>query len=171
MAEQTCKALIQQDEESYGDSFRSSVLEQYKVYVQSAENVSARRVASSRYLLALNAALVALYGVQSAGFGQSYWTLLLVPLIGLPVSLLWYRIIKSHADLNRVKFDVIHKLEEHLPAAIYKYEWQLAEEGKGKSYLAVTTIERWIPVLFAVLHVGLTIMIILAIVGVVDWTK
>ena len=66
---------------------------------------------------------------------------------------------------------MIHKLEEHLPAAIYTYEWQLAEEGKGKSYLAVTTIERWIPVLFAVLHVGLTIMIILAIVGVVDWTK
>ena len=66
---------------------------------------------------------------------------------------------------------MIHELEEHLPAAIYKYEWQLAEEGKGKSYLAVTTIERWIPVLFAVLHVGLTIMITLAIVGVVDWTK
>ena len=66
---------------------------------------------------------------------------------------------------------MIHELEEHLPAAIYKYEWQLAEEGKGKSYLAVTTIERWIPILFAVLHVGLTIMIILAIVGVMDWTK
>ena len=96
---------------------------------------------------------------------------MLVPLIGLPVSLLWYRIIKSHAGLNRVKFDVIHKLEEHLPAAIYTYEWQLADEGKGKSYLAVTTIEQCIPVLFAVLHVGLMIMIILAIGGVVDWTK
>ena len=66
---------------------------------------------------------------------------------------------------------MIHKLEEHLPAAIYKYEWQLAEEGKGKSYLAVTTIERWIPVLFAALHICLTIMITLAIFGVVDWTK
>ena len=66
---------------------------------------------------------------------------------------------------------MIHKLEEHLPAAIYKYEWQLAEEGQGKTYKAVTTIEPWIPILFAVLHVGLTIMIILAIVGVVDWTK
>ena len=169
----SCRAddeLVHHTEETYGGSFGTDLLEQYKLYVQSAENVSARRVASSRYLLALNAALVALYGVQSAGFVQSYWTLL-VPLIGLPVSLLWYRIIKSHADLNRVKFDVIHKLEEHLPAAIYKYEWQLAEEGKGKSYLAVTNIERWIPVLFAALHVGLTIMIILAIFGVVDWTK
>ena len=162
--------LIQHNEETYGGSFRSDLLEQYKLYVQSAENVSARRVASSRYLLTLNAALVALYGIQSAGFGQSYWTLL-VPIIGLPVSLLWYLIIKSHADLNRVKFDVIHQLEEHLPAAIYKYEWQLAEEGKGKSYRAVTTIEQWIPILFAVLHVGLMIMIILAIFCAVDWTK
>ena len=171
MDDRPSESLVRQTEESYGDSFRADLLEQYKLYVQSAENVSARRVASSRYLLALNAALVALYGVQSAGFGQSYWTLVLVPLIGLPVSLLWYRIIKSHADLNRVKFDVIHKLEEHLPAAIYKYEWQLAEEGKGKSYLAVTTIERWIPVLFAALHICLTIMITLAIFGVMDWTK
>ena len=66
---------------------------------------------------------------------------------------------------------MIHKLEEHLPAAIYRYEWQLAEEGKGKRYLAVTTIEQWIPALFAVLHACLTIMIILAITGVVDWAK
>ena len=78
---------------------------------------------------------------------------------------------KSHADLNRVKFDVIHELEQHLPAAIYKYEWHLAGEGKGKSYRAVTTIERWIPILFAVLHVVLGITIIFAISGVMDWTK
>ena len=133
MVSQERESAIHQTADAYGGSFHADLLEQYKVYVQSAENVSARRVASSRYLLALNAALVALYGVQSAGFGQSYWTLLLVPLIGLPVSLLWYRIIKSHAGLNRVKFDVIHKLEEHLPAAIYKYEWQLAEEGKARA--------------------------------------
>ena len=156
--------------EAYGDSFSTDLLEQYKLYVQSAENVSARRVVSNRYLLTLNAALVALYGLQSAGFGQSYWTLL-VPVIGIPVSLLWYLIIKSHADLNRIKFDVIHEFEQHLPAAMYKYEWQLAEEGHGKAYRAVTTIERWIPILFAALHVVLAIMVILAIAGVLDWTK
>ena len=170
MEEQFGKGLLQQDKASYGDSFGSDLLEQYKPYVQSAENVSARRVASNRYLLTLNAALVALYGVQSANFGQGYWTLL-IPVIGIPVSLLWYLIIKSHADLNRIKFRVIHELEQHLPAALYKYEWHLAQEGKGKTYRAVTTIERWIPILFAVLHVVLAVMIILAIAGVVDWTK
>ncbi|MDD9994596.1 MAG: hypothetical protein OXS35_02440, partial [Dehalococcoidia bacterium] len=142
----------------------------YKLYVQSAENVSSRRVTSNRYLLTINAAMVALYGLQSANFGQGYWTLL-IPIIGIPVSLLWFLIIKSHADLNTVKFKVIHELEQLLPAAMYKHEWTLAEEGQGKNYRAVTTIERWIPILFAALHVVLTVMVILAIVGVVDWTS
>ena len=162
--------MISEAAGSYGESFKSDLLEQYKLYVQSAENVSSRRVTSNRYLLTINAALVALYGLQSANFGQGYWTLL-IPIIGIPVSLLWYLIIKSHADLNRIKFDVIHQFEQHLPAAMYKYEWHLAEKGQGKAYRAVTTIERWIPALFGVLHVILAVMIILAIAGVVDWTK
>ena len=170
MDAQNCESLIRQTGESYGESFKADLLEQYKLLVQSAENVSARRVASIRYLLTLNAALVALYGLQSANFGQGYWTLL-IPVIGISVSVLWYQIIKSHADLNRVKFEVIREIEQYLPAAMYKYEWRLAEEGQGKAYLAVTKIERWIPILFATLHVVLAIIVILAIAGVVDWPK
>ena len=111
--------------------------------------------------------LVALYGLQSTGFGESYWALV-VPVIGIPVSLLWYLIIKSHADLNRVKFKVIHEFEQHLPAAMYKYEWRLAEDGRGRSYRTVTAIEKWVPVLFAILHVALGIVIILSLVGFVS---
>ena len=158
------------EKETYCGSFSAGLLEQYKLYVQSAENVSTRRVASSRYLLTLNAAFIALYGLQSASFGQNYWALL-VPVIGITVSLLWYLIIKSHANLNRIKFDVIHELEQHLPAVMYKYEWYLAEEGKGKAYRTVTTFEQWIPILFVVLHVGLAIMIILTVTGILGWTK
>lgn len=163
-------SLIQSDRAAYGESFTADLLEQYKLYVHSAENVSARRVASSRYLLALNTAIIALYSIQSAGFGQGYWTLIL-PSIGIAVSLLWYMIIRSHADLNRIKFQVIHELEHNLPASTYQYEWYVAEEGRGTTYRAVTTIEQWIPVLFAVLHVVLAVMIALSIVGVVDWVN
>lgn len=160
--------LFQFTGEDYEGSFKADLLEQYKILVQSAENVSSRRVQSGRYLLTLNAALAALYGFQSAGFGPGYWTLV-VPVVGIAVSLLWYWIIKSHADLNKIKFDVIHEIERHLPAAAYQYEWRLAEYGKGKPYRAVTRIERWIPILFAVLHVALGIMIILSISGVINW--
>ncbi len=170
MPDQPAGRLVHYTKETYDGSFNTDLLEQYKLYVQSAENVSARRLASSRYLLTLNAALVALYGLQPQGFSQSYWTLP-IPVIGILVSLLWYLVIKSHADLNRVKFDVIHEFEQHLPAAMYKYEWHLAEEGRGKIYRAVTTIERWIPILFVALHVVLGVMILLAITGILDWAK
>ena len=161
MADKSSTELVNLSKEDSDGSYITVLLEQYKIYVQSAENVSSRRVTSNRYLLTLNAALVALYGLQSANFGQDYWTLL-IPVIGIPVSLLWYLIIKSHANLNRIKFDVIHELECNLPVAMYKYEWKLAKEGKGKAYRAVTTFERWIPILFGVLHVLLAIMVILA---------
>ena len=128
MANQARKSVVHRSEQTYGGSFHADLVEQYKLYVQSAENVSARRVASSRYLLTVNAALVALYGLQSASFSQHYWALL-IPCMGIPVCVLWYLIIKSHADLNRIKFDVIHELEQHLPAAMYKHEWDLAGGG------------------------------------------
>ena len=164
------KCLVHRTQETYEGSFNTDLLEQYKLYVQSAENVSARRVASIQYLLTLNAALFALYGLQSTSFGENYWTLL-VPIAGFFVSLLWFLIIKSHADLNRVKFALIHEMEQHLPAAPYKCEWRLANEGQGKTYRAVTTIERWIPGLFAALHAGLAIITGLEIAGVLDWVK
>ena len=168
MSRESDRGLLCRTEDTYGGSFHSALLEQYKLYVQSAENVSARRVASNRYLLTLNASLVALYGVQSAGFGQSYWALL-IPAMGIPVSLLWYLIVKSHADLNHIKFEVIHEFEEHLPAPMYKHEWRLADEGQGKAYQAVTKIERRIPILFAGLHGVLAA--IRVIVGAIDWMK
>ena len=167
MEENLENGLFNFSKETYGGSFKDDLLEQYKLYVQSAENVSARRLASSRYLLTLSSALVALYGLQSAGFSQNYWTLL-IPVVGITVSVLWYRIIKSHADLNRVKFEVIYEFEQHLPAAVYKYEWHLAEEGKGKTYRTVTTIEQWVPILFAALHLVLVVMIIFGIASVMD---
>ena len=168
MSKDTVPALVQRTEDEYGESFGTHILEQYKIYVQSAENVSARRVQSSRYLLTLDAALVALYGLQSSGFSQGYWTLL-VTVVGVAVSILWFLMIKSHADLNKIKFDVIHEIERHLPAAMFKYEWELAEQGRGKTYRAVTAIERWIPILFVALHVVLGLLVLLSLIEVINW--
>ena len=159
--------LISRTAKSYGESFTAHLLEQYKVYVQSAENVSSRRVASGRFMLTLSVAVVALYGLQAEGFGED-WLALLVPSAGIAVSMLWYLIITSHANLNRVKFELIQELEQHLPAALYTREWQLAGQGQGKNYRAISTIERWIPILFGVLHAAFAVSIGLAIAGVVN---
>ena len=79
---------------------------------------------------------MALYGLPSENLGVSYQTLL-VPIIGIAVSVMWYLILKSPADLNRIKpslaFVKSSNVCQHAPT---QYEWHLAEEGQGKTYRA-----------------------------------
>ncbi len=153
------KPLFNHSEELYGDAFNAHLLEQYKLYVQSAENVSARRIASNRHMLTLSAAILALYGLLYANFDVGASALVL-PLVGIGVSAVWLAIIKSHVDLNAIKFEIVLELESHLPAAIYTHEWHLAENGRGETYQEVSTIESLVPWLFVALHVGLTAWIV-----------
>lgn len=158
MNDKSDKPLIQHSKESYGESFQAHLLEQYKLYVQSADNVSARRIASSNYLLTINTAIIALYGVIASTWGHSAFVML-IPVVGIGVSALWWLIIVLHSDLNEIKFEVvIPELEQHLPAALYQYEWQMIKRRKGKLYNPVTSIESRIPFAFILLHISLILI-------------
>ena len=122
-------------------------------------------------MLTVNAALIAAYGIQAA---LAERPLLAVPLAlaGIALSVLSYSIIKSFRDLNTAKFKIIHELEEHLPAALYAYEWQLLEEGKGRAYWPTTHVEKWMPLLFLILHVlALGASVAFVVWGLPDWMK
>lgn len=162
MSDKSDKPLIQHSKESYGESFQAHLLEQYKLYVQSADNVSARRIASSRYLLTINVALIAIFGVDLVTPYQSI-ALVLAPGIGAVVSLVWLLIIRSSKRMNTVKFEIIRKLEQLLPVSLYEYEWQKLQKGKLKSYLPVTDIEQWVPIVFLAIHAMLYILHILGV--------
>ncbi len=152
MGQQASQQLIRHTTESYGDSFKAHLFEQYKHYVDSAQKVSERRVSANNYLLTVNAFLVAFYGLVAASQYRTYWAVL-APVAGLVVSVTWFRIIKSYRDLNTVKFKVIHELEQHMPASPYDYEWKKAEEGRGRTYHALSHLEGWVPITFMVLYV------------------
>lgn len=150
------RPLIQQTAQQYGAAFKADLFEQYKLYVASAEKVSERRVTANNYLLTVNASLVTLYGLAAAGRYRTWW-IILVPIAGMLVAVAWHRIITSYRDLNSVKFQVIHELEEHLPAALYGYEWDKAEQGRGDAYHPLSHLERWIPIVFMVLYAALAV--------------
>jgi len=149
--------LIRKDR-VYDDPLTTAVIEQYKAYVQTADNVSARRVSTSRYLLTLSVALIAVYGFQSS-FPDN-WYVVALATVGVVVSCLWLVIIKSYRDLNRVKFNLIHELEQHLPADLFTREWRMTEKD-DKSYIRATDVERTIPFLFIAIHVLLLIALFL----------
>lgn len=162
MPEKLPPQLIRQTKESYGESFKTDLFEQYKLYVESAEKISERRVSANNYLLTVNAFLVTLHGLVAASRYHSSWTIL-VPIAGFLVSLTWHRVITSYHDMNTVKFKVIHELEQHMPAALYEYEWEKAHGVRGKVYYPVSHLERWIPIIFMILYV------LLVLLGIVGW--
>ena len=131
-------------------------IEQYKLYVQSADNNSARRVSTNRYQTSLNVAIVALYGIAEAFAPQTTAPIAggTVVLIGIIISATWWGSIRSMRRLNEEKFKIIHSMEKHLPRAVYYEEWQGLEEGKGREYRSANKFEQAIPVVFAVLHAG-----------------
>ena len=151
--------LLRSPAEGYGAEYRTHLIEQYKIYVEMANYVSQRRVDTNKYLLTVNAFLVTLYGLSSSlnSLIQKGLWVYVVPLSGIAVCLAWLAIIKSHRDLNAVKFKVIHELEQHLPAALYDRGWELAEEGKGNTYRSISHIDQIIPWVFAALYAVLAI--------------
>lgn len=142
-------------------NFNTNLIEQYKLACTAADNVSARRENSNRYLITLNTAIVALYGFQATGGANPY---LLIPLAiaGFTISVLSSTIIKSHRKINQAKFQVILEIEKRLPAGIYAWEWQLLGEGrKPTRHLETSKLEGYIHYLFSTIHIAAPTIIII----------
>lgn len=141
--------------DKYGDRYVEHLLEQYKIYVASAEKISDRRQKTNEFFLGLNTALVALLGFVATKInqGEVISILVLSSIAGIIVCYLWYRIIRSYDGLNGGKFKVIHAIEERLPLALYDTEWEMLGRGENKkTYWPFTKIERWVPWVFIIIY-------------------
>lgn len=148
---------------------KSAFVEQYKMYVQSADNVSSRRTSSIQYIMAVNAALLSAYGIYFSISGHLIWAVLIAA-SGIIISLFSCAIIRQHTNLNVLKFTVIHEMERHLPSAPYQREWELMGSGKDRMYWPISKIEIGIPVVFCVLHtLAMIAIIVFLCVGVPSW--
>lgn len=135
----------------YGDKYIEHLLEQYKIYIASAEKISDRRQKANEFFLGLNTALVALLGFVAIKVNQGETTsiLILSSIAGITMCYLWYRIILSYKGLNGGKFKVIHVIEARLPLALYDTEWEILGRGEDrKTYWPFTHIELLVPWIF-----------------------
>ena len=133
-----------------GDSADPSLLDQYRLMVESSERVVARRQTANTFFLSINSALLIAAGllfregdVLSAAGGSIGAAL---SVTGLLICFVWWRMVTSFRQLNTAKFRIIHLLEQHLPAAIFEAEWTALGEGADPTlYRPFTRLETWIP--------------------------
>jgi hypothetical protein len=160
------KMLFVSASKNYGDKYIEHLLEQYKIYIASAEKISDRRQKANEFFLALNSAFVTLLGfvVSKTSHAVTETTILLAAVSGIVMCYLWYRMIRSYKGLNDGKFKVIHSIEVRLPLALYDTEWEMLGRGMDrKIYWPFTHIELWVPWIFVMIYVTIMVTLVTSV--------
>lgn len=151
--------------DSIEDKSAEWLLEEYKLYVEMADRVSARRIdASKLYISLLTGLLAVIPFILEQGTPASIQKVVLVAMgiLGLALCYIWILNIRSYKQLNSLKFKVIHEMEQLLPFSCYKREWQILEEEKdSRSYLRLSRVERYVPFLLMIPYLILLIYALL----------
>jgi hypothetical protein len=140
-----------------GEKYQAAILEQYKIYVEMADRISARRVTANTFFLTLNTSVFTVLGVFWAAKPQFASWVLVFPLMALVGECAgWYYLVRSYRQLNTAKYAVIGLMEERLPASPYwRAEWKALGEGRDRSkYWPLTHLEQWVPVLFGTIYIA-----------------
>ena len=146
--------LISNPKAGYGEGFQPHLLEQYKLYVESSQKVTDRRITTRNYLLTVNSFLLTVFGVASSQHLGGFW-LAVVPVAGLLVSFTWYSLVAFYRNLGASKYKVIHQMEGFLPVAPFRFEWRSAHDEKARRHTGVTHLERMVPLTFAAIYLVL----------------
>lgn len=147
------------------ETYDAALLEQYKLCVEMADRISARRGLTNSFFLTLNTGIVgliaALHKVPTRA--EAWW--LAIPLVAiLGQCFAWFYLVRSYRLLNGAKYRVVGALEERLPASpFWRAEWWSLGEGRDATrYWPLSHIEQWIPVLFALTYFAGFLAILLA---------
>ena len=143
------------------------VLELYKLTVEMADRVSARRATANSFFLALQTGLAAGLGLFSARVSENgaaaepdRFVLGLAAAAGVLLTGAWWLLLRSYRDLNRAKFAVITEMEvKYFTVRPFSQEWDSLRKDPVRKfrgrYTELGFVERTIPLAFAVLYIVL----------------
>lgn len=149
-----------------GGESHNTDLEVYKLTVEMADRVSARRAIANSFYLALHSALVAglLVSISEREPEVSLRGILLAcaAFPGLLLAVLWRCSLASYRRLNEAKYAVITEMEETMLAASvrpFADEWEIlqgkAGPGKRPKHKELGWAERQVPLVFMFAYIGI----------------
>lgn len=139
-----------------------TVFELYRLCVEMADRVSARRTAANSFFLTLHTVLLGAFGFFggssfSSGREAGIFFFFVIGVAGLLLSAAWWLLLKSYRDLNAAKFAVINSMEASFPIQPYTQEWEMLQKdrvkGWRKRYAEQGVVERLVPGIVGCLYV------------------
>lgn len=150
---------------SPGELNQDALLEQYKLFLQTSEDLVNRRQNVNSFYISISSALVAIMGVLFAmEFGQKAKLIIgfVFCVVGIILSISWSKILACYGNLNSSKMKIISNIEKQLPLSLFDAEWAaLSDKLNKKKYISFTESERVIPRMFGVVY--FLVMIFIAV--------
>lgn len=140
------------------------LLEQYKLFLQTSEDLVNRRQNVNSFYISISSALIAIMGVFCTfDFGKEAELIIcfLFCLIGMIISVSWSKILSCYGNLNSSKMKIISNIEKKLPLSLFDAEWAaLSDRLNKKKYISFTETEKIIPRLFEIVYLFIIVLII-----------
>ena len=142
---------------STGDQPNLEILmEQYKLFVETSERLVARRQVVNTFFLSVNALALSALGLIAKEASQS--PLIAIGMVAISAAAIvlcvaWKTLVGSYRQLHRGKFAVIDRLEDRLPAALFRAEWVALGRGvDSEIYKPFTATEEVVSKIFIVIY-------------------
>jgi hypothetical protein len=140
------------------------IFEIYKLTVEMADRISARRAGANAYFITVQGALIAALGFlasRTPAVHDRY--LVAIAAVGVITSVAWFLLLRSYRDRNRAKFKVISDIETNLPLKPFSDEWlDLKRDPVPRwrpRYAELSTVERMVPALFGLMNLLLALSV------------
>jgi hypothetical protein len=135
------------------------IFDLYKLAVEMADRVSARRGTTNTFFLTAQTTFVAVLAIAAPQDASTpTWQAAVASAAGVLVSVSWWLQLRSYRALNSAKFSVINEIEKELPIKIFTAEWLILKKEQPipswrKRYAELGDVERIVPWIFAALYV------------------
>jgi len=158
---------------NYSD--KEILMEQYKMFVQTSEDLVSRKQTVNTFYVTLNSILlgaivsiVCAVGDIMTVAGDNFVIYIIaafLSVIGVVICCSWMTLLTSYSDLNASKMAIINCIEERLALKLFDTEWALLTRRIGnKKYRSFTVKELAVAKIFVALYVLIMIAAIVLII-------
>ena len=150
-----------------GDLNQDALLEQYKLFLQTSEDLVSRRQNVNSFYISISSAIVAIMGFLFAmDLGRMSELVIgfAFCIVGIILSISWSKSLACYGNLNSSKMKIISSIEKQLPLSLFDAEWAaLSDKLNKKKYVSFTESEQTIPRLFGLLYCIVIVFIVISL--------
>ena len=118
-------------------------IEQYKMFVESAEKNSEKRINQNNIYLTFSLALFSFVSITELDKLSFY----ILCMLGIIISIIWLLTIDNYSKRNKVKFDIINKEENK-----NDLNWFVEEQKRILVLTNLSFLEKLLPIAFIVIY-------------------